>query len=83
MALNEGGKPVVRETAFVTGDEEMNLRLSAGQRETLIDVLSRALSDLREEVYKTENYDLRQQLKEREQVLQEIITQLNKPIDQP
>lgn len=50
--------------------------LTAEQREVLIDLLTRAIADVSEEIYKTENYAWRQDLHRREVLLREILAQL-------
>src|SRR5579875_564596 len=52
------------------------LVLSATEVEILRATIEDALADLREEIYKTENYDLRQELKEREQALAAVLSRL-------
>jgi len=54
----------------------MQLVLDEEERKTLEEVLSEALPNLREEVYKTENYDYREQLKRRETVLKALLERL-------
>lgn len=54
----------------------MQIALDEEEKLTLVEVLSELLPDLREEVYKTENYDYRQQLKRRETVVKELLTRL-------
>jgi hypothetical protein len=53
------------------------LELTAEEREVLIQVLQEAVSDLGEEIYKTENYDWRQDLKHREDLLKGILRRLS------
>ena len=54
----------------------MQIALDDEEKLTLVEVLNEILPDLREEVYKTENYDYRQQLKRRETVVKELLTRL-------
>ncbi|HMA37532.1 MAG TPA: hypothetical protein VKY74_23970 [Chloroflexia bacterium] len=54
----------------------MQLNLDAAQVSALITVLDSYYSDLREEIYHTEAYDMRQSLKELEQTLVQIREQL-------
>ena len=54
----------------------MQIALDDEEKLTLVEVLNEVLPDLREEVYKTENYDYRQQLKRRETVVKELLTRL-------
>lgn len=57
----------------------MQLTLEPEEAEILHDVLSLYLSDLRAEIYKTENYEARQELHRREDVLKAIIEKLHQP----
>lgn len=57
----------------------MQLTLEPEEAEILRDVLSLYLSDLRAEIYKTENYETRQELHRREDVLKAIIEKLHQP----
>ncbi len=54
----------------------MQIALTEEEKSTLVDVLNEALPDLREEVYKTENYDYREELKRREQVVKSLLARL-------
>jgi hypothetical protein len=54
----------------------MQLTLESKEVEVLKRVLSQFLSDLRMEVRDTENYDMRQDLKDDEDVLKSIIARL-------
>lgn len=54
----------------------MQIALDDEEKLTLVEVLNELLPDLREEVYKTDNYDYRQQLKRRETVVKELLTRL-------
>ena len=54
----------------------MQFALTEEEVETLLDMLSEALSNLREEVYKTENFDYREELKRREAVIKRLLTRL-------
>ena len=54
----------------------MQIALTEEEKSTLVDVLNEVLPDLREEVYKTENYDYREELKRREQVVKSLLTRL-------
>ncbi|HEY7270912.1 MAG TPA: hypothetical protein VH951_13890 [Dehalococcoidia bacterium] len=51
----------------------MELHLDEDELAVLRAVLGRYLPELREEVYKTENYDLRQALKKDEEVVKALI----------
>ena len=55
----------------------MQLSLTDDEAVLLRDVLNRYLPSLREEVYKTENYAMRQDLKADEVLLKDLITRLN------
>ena len=54
----------------------MLLELDRQEFEVVADVLRRAMSDLREEIYKTELTEFEQQLKRREAVLAGVIQRL-------
>ena len=54
----------------------MQLALSEEEREVLAEILQDVLPNLREEVYRTENYDYREQLKQRETVVKDLLTRL-------
>ena len=62
---------------------EMVLRLSPAEHRVLSELLSNALGNLREEVYKTENYDWRQDLKQRELLLKDLLGRLGVPTAAP
>jgi hypothetical protein len=55
----------------------MQLTLSEEEKHALVEILNEALPNLREEVYKTENYDYREQLKRREALLKELLARLS------
>jgi hypothetical protein len=55
----------------------MQIALNDEERETLLEVLNEVLPNLREEVYKTENFDYRQQLKRREALLVSLRARLS------
>jgi hypothetical protein len=52
------------------------LSLSAEESDVLRTVVGDALSSLRDEVYKTENYEMRQDLKRREALLVDLLHRL-------
>jgi uncharacterized membrane-anchored protein YjiN (DUF445 family) len=52
------------------------LSLSAEESDVLRTVVGDALSSLRDEVYKTENYEMRQDLKRREMLLVDLLQRL-------
>ena len=54
----------------------MQLALSEEEREVLAEILQDVLPNLREEVYRTENYDYREQLKQRETVVRDLLSRL-------
>jgi len=54
----------------------MELSLSEEEREILSEALNGILSSLRQEVYKTENYDYRKQLQQKEAVLKGLLSRL-------
>lgn len=47
----------------------MQIVLNEEEQQTLVEVINEVLPNLREEVYKTENFEYREQLKHRERVL--------------
>ena len=54
----------------------MQLDLNQEERKVLSEILNETLPNLREEVYKTENYDYREQLEQRESVVRELLSRL-------
>jgi hypothetical protein len=54
----------------------MQLELSDPERAVLEDLLERALSDLREEIYKTDLADFKDALKEREVTIRGLLARL-------
>lgn len=54
----------------------MQLNLDAEEVAALLNVLSSYIPQLREEIGKTENYDMREELKADEQTLRGIVTKL-------
>jgi hypothetical protein len=54
----------------------MELSLSEEEREILSEALNGILPSLRQEVYKTENYDYRKQLQQEEAVLKGLLSRL-------
>ncbi len=54
----------------------MQVVLNDEERETLMEVLTEALPNLREEVYKTENFDYREELKRREASIKSLLARL-------
>ncbi len=55
----------------------MQIALNDEERRVLLEVLNETLPDLREEVYKTENFDYRAQLKRREVLLKSLLERLS------
>jgi hypothetical protein len=55
----------------------MELSLSEEEREILSEALNGILPSLRQEVYKTENYDYRKQLQQKEAVLKGLLLRLD------
>jgi hypothetical protein len=58
-------------------EEAMQIALSEEERQTLVEMLNDALPNLREEVYKTESFNYREQLKRREELLKSLLTRLS------
>jgi hypothetical protein len=56
----------------------MELTLDTKDTEVLKQVLDSYLPQLREEVFKTENFELRQALKAREEVVKSLIERVNR-----
>jgi hypothetical protein len=56
------------------------LKLTDEERAVLADVVQTSLGNLKEEVYKTENYDWRKALKSRELLLRGILERLAVPV---
>ncbi len=54
----------------------MQLTLTNDEAKTLAEIFDSLLPDIREEVYKTENYDLREELKRREALVKSLLNQL-------
>lgn len=55
----------------------MQIVLNDEERRVLVEVLDETLPNLREEVYKTENFDYREQLKRREALLKSLLARLS------
>ncbi len=55
----------------------MQVTLNEEERQTLLEVLNEVLPNLREEVYKTESFDYREQLKRRETLLKTLVARLS------
>lgn len=54
----------------------MQILLNDEEKNTLVEVLNEVLPNLREEVYKTENFDYRSALKRRETVVKDLLERL-------
>jgi hypothetical protein len=50
--------------------------LTAEEATVVADLVRQSLSNLREEIYKTENYDMRQELHQREAILKSLLARL-------
>lgn len=61
----------------------MQLTVTEEEARILTDLLNGLLPDLREEVYKTESYDLREQLKSHEIVAKAVLVRLGALLGQP
>jgi hypothetical protein len=61
----------------------MQLTVTHEEAEVLVDVLNTFMPQLREEGYKTESFDLREQWKRREIVLKALLTRLGALLGQP
>jgi hypothetical protein len=57
----------------------MELQLNDDERTVLTDVLARALGSLREEVYQTTTFEVREQLKRREAIIDALLAKLRAP----
>jgi len=55
----------------------MQIALNEEERQTLVDTLNELLPNLREEVYKTEDFDDHEQLKRRETLWKSLIARLS------
>ena len=60
----------------------MLVPLKEEEREALLEVLGEALRNLREEVYKTENFDYREELKHRDEVVKTLLARLEQVAQQ-
>jgi DNA-binding MarR family transcriptional regulator len=54
----------------------MQLELTDAEQELLANLLDNAMRELKEEIYKTETYDYKEQLKEREALLVGLLTRV-------
>ncbi len=58
----------------------MQLNLDEPERQALVEVLEEVLPDLSEEIYKTENFDYREQLKRRQAAVKSLLGRLRTPV---
>jgi hypothetical protein len=58
----------------------MQIHLNEQERQALLEILEDALSSLSEEIYKTENFDYREQLKQRQAVVKALLERLRAPV---
>jgi hypothetical protein len=61
----------------------MQVTVTHEEAQVLADLLHAYLPELHEEAYRTESFDLREQLKRRETVLQALLTRLGAMLNQP
>lgn len=54
----------------------MQMVLTSEEQKTLVEVLSETLPNLREEIYKTESYELRGELKRRQAIVKNLLSRL-------
>jgi hypothetical protein len=55
----------------------MPLLLSRDERTFLVELLQQSRSDLREEIYKTEAYDFRMELKKKQKILESLLQKID------
>lgn len=58
----------------------MQIQLNEQERQALLEILEDALPNLSEEIYKTENFDYREQLKQRQAVVKALLERLRTPV---
>lgn len=58
----------------------MQIQLNEQERQALLEILEDALPNLSEEIYKTENFDYREQLKRRQAVVKALLERLRTPV---
>ncbi len=58
----------------------MQIHLDEEQRQALLEILEEVLPNLSEEIYKTENFDYREQLKRRQAVVKSLLERLRPPV---
>jgi hypothetical protein len=66
----------MRKPAAAPVEATMQMQLTEAERAALADVLNEVLPSLREEITRTENYDFREQLKQRKALLEQILARL-------
>ncbi len=54
----------------------MQIALNNEEKQTLLEILNETLPNLRAEVYRTENYDYREELKQRKAIIKQLIARL-------
>jgi hypothetical protein len=59
------------------GGARMNLELTADERGVIAGLVDEALRNLKEEIYHTDTYEYKEQLKAREQLMIGILQKLN------
>jgi hypothetical protein len=67
-------------TGDTGGGTLVNLELSNAEHALLTEVLDQYLRDLKEEIYKTETTDYKEDLKEREQILVTLVGKLGRAV---
>jgi hypothetical protein len=55
----------------------MQIALNDEERQALVEILNETLPNLRAEVYRTESFDYREELKRREAVIKQLIARLS------
>ena len=80
VAAEDGGNPVIGLAELLRQRALPAIGPWIHRGLTSQDVLDTALSNLREEVYKTEDYDYRQALKSREALLRSLLDRLAAPV---
>ncbi|MCL6567177.1 MAG: hypothetical protein K6U09_12255 [Acidobacteriia bacterium] len=58
----------------------MQIHLEEEERQALLEILDDVLRDLSEEIYKTENFDYREQLKRRQAVVKSLLERLRSSV---
>jgi hypothetical protein len=60
----------------------MKIELTTQEREYLINLLQSALGDLREEIYHTDTFDYKEQLKAQEKLIHELLLKFGVEVSQ-